>query len=233
MNYTEPSVLFLDLGYKISPTSSWMNPVSGIFRTVQLHHPVNSREIQLSGCNVCTKQNSSLLFAEIIVHSFIVLIYQSGSVDPQGYMGMKGMKYDVKHRSREAKHTRWIYNYDWTFHIFFHCSPHWLKIHMLVFFVMSRHTWLLSWHTSKILSLSVGNQTICRWNYAEPSVSFPYLGYNVSSIRASKKWWLPWVRWLECMAREVWRNAPLENAWNSLGLQMSISCLRHTPGWCD
>ena len=80
MNYTEPNVSFLDVGYKTSPTSNSVVAGIGILRTVELYHPVNSREIQLSGCNVCTKQNSSLLFAEIIVDSLIVLIYQSGSV---------------------------------------------------------------------------------------------------------------------------------------------------------
>ena len=69
-----------------------MDPVSGIFRTVELYHPVYGREIQLSGCNVCTKQNSSLLFAEIIVDSLIVLIYQSGFVDPHGMISSIGQE---------------------------------------------------------------------------------------------------------------------------------------------
>ena len=109
MNYTEPSVLFLDLGYKISQTSSWMDPVTGIFRTVELYHPVYGREIQLSGCNVCTKQNSSLLSAEIIVHSFIVLIYQSRCVDPQGYM----ISCMISSIGQEKHSTllRWIYKH--------------------------------------------------------------------------------------------------------------------------
>ena len=66
MNYTGPSVSFLDVGYKTSPTSNSVVAGIGILRTVQLYHPVNSREIQLSGCNVCTKQNSSLLLQKLL-----------------------------------------------------------------------------------------------------------------------------------------------------------------------
>ena len=146
--------------------------------------------------------------------------------------------YDMISSIGQEKHytlLRWIYKHDLAVLYLLSLLTSLAKDIVTCFFPRHELPYFVveSWCTSKILSLIVGNQTICRWKYAEPSVSFPYLGYNVSSIRASKKWWLPWVRWLECMAREVWRNAPLENAWNSLRLQMSISCLRHTPGWCD
>ena len=81
-------VSFLDDGYKTSPTSNSVVAGIGILRTVELYHPVNTWEIQPSGHNVCTKQNSSLLLKKNRVDSHLFVfycepqvIYPSGSVN--------------------------------------------------------------------------------------------------------------------------------------------------------